>query len=83
MSQRILIANLPPEVTVEEIEQVARDGGAEAPTVKLNREGDANKVAAVLELPNIDRATADKIASRINGTRYRDRTLQAYVPLFM
>lgn len=82
MSQRILIGNLPPDVTVEEIEQVARDGGAEAHRVRLNREGDAEKVAAVLELPNLDRAAADRIAGRINGVRYRERTLTAYVPLF-
>lgn len=82
MSQRILIGNLPPDVTVEEIEQVARDGGAKAPRVQLNREGDPDKVAAVLELPNIDRVAADRIATRINGTRYRERTLTAYVPLF-
>ncbi len=83
MTQRILIGNLPPDITVEEIEQVARDGGAEAPSVTLNREGDADKVAAVLQLPNIDRAAADRIAASINGARYRDRTLSAYVPLFM
>lgn len=82
MSQRIVISNLPPDVTAEEIEQVARNGGAEAPSVTLNREGNADKVAAVLELPSIDRVTADRIAARINGTRYRDRTLGAYVPLF-
>jgi molybdopterin biosynthesis enzyme len=83
MSQRILVGNLPPDITVEEIEQVARDGGAQAPAVTLNREGDAEKVAAVLELPNIDRAAADRIAARINGSRYRGRTLSAYVPLFL
>lgn len=83
MSQRIIIGNLPPDTTVEEIEQVARDGGAEAPTVKLNREGDADKVTAVLELPNLDRAGADRIAADIDGSRYRERTLSAYVPLFM
>jgi hypothetical protein len=82
MSLRILVGNLPPEVTVEEIETVAREGGATAPKVRLNREGDAQKVVAVLELPNIDRAAADKIAAKINGSRYRDRTLTAYVPLF-
>jgi RNA recognition motif-containing protein len=83
MSQRILVGNLPPDVTEEEIEQVARDGGAKAPHVTLNREGDPDKVGAVVELPNLDRAGADAIASRINGSRYKDRSLTAYVPLFM
>jgi hypothetical protein len=79
---RILISNLPADVTAEEIEQVARDGGATGARVTLNREGDADKVGAVLELPNIDRVTADQIANKINDSRYRDRTLHAYVPLF-
>lgn len=83
MAQRILIGNLPPDVTVEEIEQVASEAGATAPTVKLNREGNSNKVTAVLELPNIERVAADKLAASINGRSYRDRTLSAYVPLFM
>ena len=47
-----------------------------------NNEGDANKVAAVLALDDVDRATADRIAQKINGTRYRERTLTAYAPLF-
>jgi hypothetical protein len=83
MSQRILIGNLPPDVTVEGIEQVARDGCAEAPQVRLNRAGDADRVAAVPELPNLDRAAADRIARCINGLRYRERTLTACVPLFL
>ena len=82
MSLRILIGNLPPDETEEEIEAVAREGGAPAPKVTLSRRGDASKVAAVLELPSIDRAAADKIAARINGSRYLDRALTAYVPLF-
>ncbi len=83
MSQRILIGNLPPDVTVEELEQVAREAGAEAPRVTLSHEGDQDKVGAVLELPNLDRVAADKIANQINGSRYKDRALTAYVPLFM
>ena len=82
MTLRILIGNLPPDITAAEIEQIARDGGAQAPHVTLNREGDPDKVAAVLELPALDRAGADRIASRINGSRFRERTLSAYVPLF-
>jgi hypothetical protein len=82
MTQRILIGNLPPDISAEEIEQLARDGGARSPVVKLNREGDPDKVAAVLELPEIDRAGADRIAAGINGRRFRERTLTAYVPLF-
>jgi len=36
----------------------------------------------VLALDDVDRATVDRIAQKINGTRYRERTLTAYAPLF-
>ncbi len=82
MTQKILIGNLPADVTVEEITQVLTEAGVEQVNIRLNNEGDANKVAAVLALDDVDRATADRIAQKINGTRYRERTLTAYAPLF-
>ncbi|MGB5834530.1 MAG: RNA-binding protein [Thiohalocapsa sp.] len=83
MSQKIIIGNLPPAVTVEEITKVLTDAGVEQLNVTLNNEGDASKVTAVLVLDDLDRPSADRIAGQINGTRYRDRTLSAFVPLFM
>jgi len=82
MTQKILIRNLPPEVTVEDITKVLTDAGVEQPKVTLNNEGDASKITAVLALEDVDRATLDRIAAKINGTRYQGRTLSAYVPLF-
>jgi histidyl-tRNA synthetase len=82
MTQRILIGNLPADVTVEEINQILTDAGVQQVDITLNNEGDADKVAAVLAMGNADRATVDRIAKQINGTRYRERTLSAYVPLF-
>ncbi|MGB5737130.1 MAG: RNA-binding protein [Thiohalocapsa sp.] len=82
MTQKILIGNLPPEVTVEDITKVLTDAGVEQPKVTLNNEGDASKVTAVLALEDVDRATVDRIAGKINGTRYQGRTINAYVPLF-
>jgi hypothetical protein len=82
MTQKILIGNLPADVTVEEITQVLTEAGVEDVNITLNNEGDASKVAAVLALGDADRATVDRIAQKINGTRYRERTLTAYAPLF-
>jgi histidyl-tRNA synthetase len=82
MTQKILIGNLPADVTVEEITQVLTEAGVEDVNITLNNEGDASKVAAVLALSGADRATVDRIAKKINGTRYRERTLTAYAPLF-
>lgn len=83
MSQKIMIGNLPQDVTVEEITRVLEDAGIERLQLTLNNEGDATRVTAVLDLADADRPTADRIATRINGTRYRERTLTAYVPLFL
>ena len=82
MTHKILIGNLPADVTVEEITQVLTEAGVEQVNITLNNEGDASKVAAVLALGDADRATVDRIAKKINGTRYRERTLTAYAPLF-
>lgn len=82
MSHRLVIGNLPPEINEEEIKTLMTEAGAEEVEVSINREGDASRGAAVLILPGLDRAALDRIASKINGTQYRDRTLTAYVPLF-
>jgi len=82
MAEKILVRNLPADVTVEEITQVLTAAGIEQVNITLNNEGDASKVAAVLALDDTDRATADRVAQKINGSRYRERTLSAYVTLF-
>jgi hypothetical protein len=69
-------------VTVDELTQVLAEAGIEQVTITLNNQGDASKVSAVLALEDVDRATVDRVAQKINGTRYRERTLTAYVPLF-
>lgn len=83
MSQRIIVGNLPPDITAEELDGVLKNAGVEHIAITLNNEGDKSKVAAVLAFEDIDRATADRVAARIHGMRYRDRTLSAYVPLFL
>jgi histidyl-tRNA synthetase len=82
MTQKILVGNLPADVTVDEISQVLAEAGIEQVKITLNNEGDANKVAAVLAVEGADRATVDRVAQKINGMRYRERTLTAYAPLF-
>jgi histidyl-tRNA synthetase len=82
MTQKILVGNLPADVTVDEISEVLAEAGIEQVKITLNNEGDANKVAAVLAVEGADRATVDRVAQKINGMRYRERTLTAYAPLF-
>jgi RNA recognition motif-containing protein len=82
VSNRLLIGNLPPEVTEDEIKTLLAEAGAEGIEVSINREGDASKGTAVLVVPGLDRTALDRIANDINGKSFRDRTLSAYVPLF-
>ena len=83
MSQKLIVGNLPADVTVEEIAGVLGEAGVENPVITLNKEGNPDKIAAVLVIEDADRATMDRIAKRVNGMQYRGRTLTAYVPLFM
>ena len=81
-SQKILIGNLPPDVTVEELSQILTEAGAENPQITLNNEGNADKVTAILLLPGLDRPAADRLVDGLRCHLFRGRTLNAYVPLF-
>lgn len=82
MTMYIVIANLPPEASPDDIK--ARflvqgvDGG-----VTFNREGDPSKVTAIIESDHLQRVAAEQIAYRINGRFFMGRRLQSYVPLFL
>jgi len=82
MTQKIIIGNLPPDVTVDELARLLVQAGADDPEITLNNEGNLEKFTAVLALGDLDRPAADKIVDRIRGRLFRGRTLTAYVPLF-
>jgi hypothetical protein len=79
---RILVGNLPPDVSADGLQQVFADLGLNV-GVKLNREGDPDKIAAIVEAEDLDRIGADSIVAMIDGHRYKkDHTLTILVPLF-
>jgi hypothetical protein len=82
-THKLVIANLPGDVTVTDVIALVGDQGIADPDVVLNNEGNAAKVTAVVTIDDIDRPAITRVAYRISGSRYRDRTLSAYVPLFM
>lgn len=82
MSMKIIVSNLPPDTTTEELLAVLIEFGIES-KITLNDEGNSDKVIAVLEIPDLERQSADQLAMRISGTQFRGRALKAYVPLFM
>jgi hypothetical protein len=79
---RILLANLPPEVTEEDIGDALEQLGYDL-SITVVREGSADRVSAVIRFEGMTRNTAETLAERINGMPWRDRILRAYVPLFL
>lgn len=77
----ILVGNLPSDVQEDDVLDALEGLGYEL-SVSLKREGDAEKVLAVVRFDGMTRGVAEKLAQRIQGMLWRDRTLTAYVPLF-
>jgi hypothetical protein len=77
----IQIGNLPPEVHEDDLLDALESLGYEF-TVSLTREGDKNRVTAIVRFDGMTRATAEKLADRIRRIPWQGRMLNAYVPLF-
>jgi hypothetical protein len=76
----VLIGNLPPQVTEDDLQDALAGLGYDL-DIKLNREGSAEKVTAIVRFDGMTRAIADKFAERIEGMLWKGRSLNAYVPL--
>jgi len=74
---RVVIENLPNDVSEEEIREALRPF-AEVGTLKLIKEGSAP--ATLIEVGS--REQADALVRRINGHYYKGRRLAAWVPLW-
>jgi hypothetical protein len=77
----VLIGNLPPDVTEEDVED-ALDGLGYDLRVALTRDDKDERLLAIVRFDGMTRGVAEKLAARINGMPWRGRTLTAYVPLF-
>ena len=74
---RILVGNLPDDITEEAIRDALSDI-APVNSIKLVPEGGAP--SAVIEM-EMSRADAEALARRIHGRIYQGRDLRAWVPL--
>ena len=79
---RVALGNLPPEITEEDLQEDLKHLGYDL-SIHLQRSGSNNRVTAVLMFEGMTRTTAEKLADQLDGMPYRDRTLRAYVPLFL
>lgn len=77
----ILIGNLPPEIDETDILD-ALDSLEYDLDVSLTREGNGDRVTAVVRFAGMTRASAEKLAEHIRTLPWRGRTLNAYVPMF-
>lgn len=78
----VLVGNLPPEVHEDDLQDAFEGLGYEL-DIKLVREGDENRVTAVVRFDGMTRNVAEQLVERIKGRVWQGRTLNAYVPLFM
>jgi RNA recognition motif-containing protein len=77
----ILISNLPPDVTEQELKELFASRGNESVLdVELDKEGNPDKVAAKVHM-DIDSATARIMADKVEGVIFKGRKLSFYVPL--
>jgi hypothetical protein len=74
----ILVGNLPPDITVEDIQDALADLDFDI-EVTLSP---GDRTTAQITFAGMTRTAAEGLAEQINGRFWRERTLQAYVPLF-
>ncbi len=74
----ILVGNLPPDITAEDIEDALSDLEFDI-QVKLSP---GDRATAQITFQGMTRGVAEELATLINGRFWRERTLEAYVPLF-
>jgi len=73
---RIVIANLPDDVTEEAVREAL---GAFAPLDKIKLVKESGTPSVVIEM-EMTRAQAEALAKRIHGRNYEGRQLRAWVP---
>lgn len=78
----VLVGNLPPDVHEDDLHDAFEGLGYEL-DIKLVREGNEERVTAVVRFDGITRGVAEQLAQQINGRISKGRELKAYVPLFM
>jgi RNA recognition motif. (a.k.a. RRM, RBD, or RNP domain) len=73
---RIVIANLPDDVTEEAVREAL---GAFAPLEKIKLVKESGTPSVLIEM-EMTRAQAEALAKRIHGRNYEGRQLRAWVP---
>jgi RNA recognition motif-containing protein len=80
MTTNFIISDLPSDITEEELREFFGGRGNQVEEIELNREGNADKVTAVVKM-NVDNATAQIMADRAKLRTWRGRKITIHVPL--
>jgi len=81
MSSKILIGNLPPGTTADEVVALFTAEKAKVEVLKLSDDGTQDKITATVAL-DVSLTTAKVMADRARQTHFKGRELDVYVPQF-
>lgn len=80
IAMRLWLVNLDPETTDDEVRDLIRKI-ARLEVASLTRvPGDGVRAAVLLEFESASRVSVEYAQERLNGLRWKDRSLTAYVP---
>jgi len=79
MATKLLISNLPPDVTDQQISELFEEAGAKIEVLKLS--GESDSITATVSL-NVDERTAQVMVDRSRKNYFEDREISFYIPKF-
>jgi len=79
MATKLLISNLPPDVTDQQIAELFEEAGAKVEVLKLS--GESDSITATVSL-NVDERTAQVMVDRSRKNYFQDREISFYIPKF-
>jgi len=79
MATKLLISNLPPDVTDQQITELFEEAGAKIEVLKLS--GESDSITATVSL-NVDERTAQVMVDRSRKNYFQDREIGFYIPKF-
>ena len=79
MATKLLISNLPPDVTDQQIAELFEEAGAKVEVLKLS--GESDSITATVSL-NVDERTAQVMVDRSRKNYFEDREISFYIPKF-
>ena len=81
MRSKVLVGNLPPGTTEEEVIALFADAGADVEVLRIADKGNPDRLTATVSL-DVSQSTARVMADRAKRRLFKDRELEFYVPRF-